>query len=120
MCRVEFRSAVTHGSRSENIWLARVAILHRERFREPTDPDVLLAYCLKRAHKREFLIRKMIGLGAALLRQVAPAVVAQFLAEHGAAPSRLSRREAERGVVMGRAAARSARPADAPRARCNR
>jgi 3-methyladenine DNA glycosylase AlkD len=104
----QLRGVMDRWVESENIWLARVAILHQERCRERTDPQVLLAYCLKRADEREFFIRKAIGWALRSYAKVAPEVVAQFLAEHGAALSGLSRREAERGVAMGRAAAPSA------------
>src|SRR5262249_8197701 len=91
---------------SENIWLARVAILHQERYRERTDSEMLFAYCLRRAADREFFVRKAIGWALRSYAKVEPDLVAQFLTGHGAALSGLSRREAERGVAMG------ARPPD--------
>ena len=90
---------------SENIWLARTAILHQDRYRERIDPDLLFAYCLRRAGDREFFIRKAIGWALRSYAKVRPEAVARFLTEHGDALSGLSRREAERGVAMGRAAA---------------
>src|SRR5262249_4557327 len=91
---------------SENIWLARVAILHQERYRERTDSEMLFAYCLRRAADREFFVRKAIGWALRSYAKVEPDLVAQFLTGHGAALSGLSRRDAERGVAMG------ARPRD--------
>jgi 3-methyladenine DNA glycosylase AlkD len=89
---------------SENLWLARTAILHQERWRLRTDPDRLFAYCLRRAADREFFVRKAIGWALRSYAKVAPEAVAGFLARHGTELSGLSRREAERGVEMGRRA----------------
>lgn len=87
---------------SDSIWLARVAILHQERWRERTDSDLLFAYCRRRAPDREFFIRKAIGWALRSYAKTAPEAVAAFLAAHGDELSGLSRREAERGVEMGR------------------
>ena len=87
---------------AENVWLARVAILHQERYRDGTDADLLFASCLRRAGDRDFFIRKAIGWALRSYAKVAPEAVAGFLAAHGAELSGLSRREAERGVEMGR------------------
>jgi 3-methyladenine DNA glycosylase AlkD len=87
---------------SESIWLARVAILHQERWRERTDVDRLFRYCRRRAADREFFVRKAIGWALRSYAKVAPEAVADFLGAHGGELSGLSRREAERGVEMGR------------------
>lgn len=98
----EVRSAMGGWIESENVWLVRVAILHQERWKSNTDSAVLFDYCLRRAGDREFFIRKAIGWALRSYAKVAPEVVAGFLAVHGHELSGLSRREAERGVVMGR------------------
>lgn len=100
------RAVMDHWVASEHIWLARAAILHQDRYRERTDPDLLFDYCLRRAGDREFFIRKAIGWALRSYAKVRPGPVARFLSEHGDALSGLSRREAERGVAMGRVAAR--------------
>ena len=105
------RAVMDHWVASEHIWLARAAILHQDRYRERTDPDLLFAYCLRRAGDREFFIRKAIGWALRSYAKVRPEAVARFLTEHGDALSGLSRREAERGVAMGRVAARRNRRA---------
>ena len=105
----ELRTVMDGWVESENIWLARVAILHQERFRDRTDSELLFAYCLRCASDREFFTRKAIGRALRSYAKVAPDVVAQFLTGHCAALSGLSRREAERGVAMGREVARPAR-----------
>jgi 3-methyladenine DNA glycosylase AlkD len=88
---------------SENLWLARVAILHQERWKERTDADRLFRYCLRRASDREFFLRKAIGWALRSYAKVAPEEVAAFVAAHRGELSGLSRREAERGIEMGRA-----------------
>jgi len=102
----ELRGVMDAWVESENIWLARVAILHQERYRQRTDTERLFAYCLRRASDREFFVRKAIGWALRSYAKVAPEVVADFLTGHGTALSGLSRREAERGVAMGLGVAR--------------
>src|SRR5262252_6032459 len=93
----ELRTVMDSWVESENIWLARAAILHQERYRERTDSELLFAYCLRRAADREFFVRKAVGWALRSYAKVAPDVVAQFLTGHGAALSGLSSWEAERG-----------------------
>lgn len=97
----ELRAALARWLVSDNIWLARTAILHQERWKERTDADVLFDWCLRRAADREFFIRKAIGWALRSYAKVAPEAVAAFLVVHGGDLSALSRREAERGVAMG-------------------
>ena len=100
----ELRTVMKRWVASENVWLARVAILHQERWKQRTDPGLLFDSCLRRAGDREFFIRKAIGWALRSYAKTEPDAVAAFLAEHGDRLSGLSRREAERGVEMGRAA----------------
>jgi 3-methyladenine DNA glycosylase AlkD len=79
---------------SPNLWLARTAILHQNRWKADTDADRLFAYCLRRADDREFFIRKAIGWALREHTKTDPDAVRRFLADHGAALSGLSRREA--------------------------
>jgi 3-methyladenine DNA glycosylase AlkD len=83
---------------SDNMWLARSAILHQDRWKEKTDARRLFAYCLRRAGDRDFFIRKAIGWSLRSYAAVDPAEVARFVDEHEAELSGLSRREALRGV----------------------
>jgi 3-methyladenine DNA glycosylase AlkD len=83
---------------SDNMWLARSAILHQDRWKEKTDARRLFAYCLRRAGDRDFFIRKAIGWSLRSYAAVDPAEVARFVEEHEAELSGLSRREALRGV----------------------
>jgi 3-methyladenine DNA glycosylase AlkD len=83
---------------SENIWLARTAILHQERWKARTDAGRLFAYCLRRAGDREFFIRKAIGWSLRSYAATDPAAVARFVQDHESVLSGLSKREALRGV----------------------
>lgn len=115
----ELRTVMDRWLDADDFWLARVAILHQERYRERTDAGLLFAYCRCRAGDREFFVRKAIGWALRSYAKVAPEAVAGFLAAYGDELSGLSRREAERGVAMGRAAlsnASSRTPAPARRA----
>jgi 3-methyladenine DNA glycosylase AlkD len=79
---------------SDNLWLARTALLHQLRYKGRTDTDRLFRYCLARAGHRDFFIRKAIGWA---LRQYAwtdPEPVREFVAAHRGVLSPLSVREA--------------------------
>jgi 3-methyladenine DNA glycosylase AlkD len=102
----ELRSVMDRWIDSANIWLVRVAILHQERWKSGTDAAVLFDYCLRRAGEREFFIRKAIGWALRSYAKVAPETVAGFISAHGHVLAGLSCREAERGIAMGRHAAR--------------
>jgi 3-methyladenine DNA glycosylase AlkD len=98
----ELRSVMDRWVEADDFWLARAAILHQERWKRRTDATVLFAYCLRSAGDREFFVRKAIGWALRSYAKVEPDAVAAFLADHGARLSGLSRREAERGIEMGR------------------
>ena len=83
---------------SENIWLARTAILHQERWKARTDAERLFAYCLRRAGDREFFIRKAIGWSLRSYAATDPSAVARFVHDHESLLSGLSKREALRGA----------------------
>jgi 3-methyladenine DNA glycosylase AlkD len=83
---------------SENIWLARTAILHQTRYKGDTDEERLFAYCRCRAPDTEFFIRKAIGWALREYGKTNPAAVKQFVADNEAALSGLSKREALKHV----------------------
>jgi 3-methyladenine DNA glycosylase AlkD len=92
----QLRAAMDEWVGADNVWLARTAILHQERWKERTDPDVLFAYCARRAGDREFFLRKAIGWALRSYARVDPEAVRAFVAAHEAELSGLSRREALR------------------------
>ena len=66
-----------------DMWLRRTAILSQNRSREATDTRRLFDFCLRRAHEREFFIRKAIGWALRDYARTDPDAVRRFLEEHG-------------------------------------
>jgi 3-methyladenine DNA glycosylase AlkD len=99
----------------DDIWLARTAILHQERWKAQTDARRLFAYCELRAADREFFIRKAIGWALRSYAATDPLAVERFVLEHEAVLSALSRREAMRGVERQLALVPSSPPPASPR-----
>lgn len=87
---------------SDELWVARTALLHQLGYTDATDADRLFRYCRLRAGDREFFIRKAIGWALRTYAAVAPDAVERFV-EATPALSPLSVREAMRGVARARA-----------------
>jgi 3-methyladenine DNA glycosylase AlkD len=87
--------------RSDDIWVARTAILHQLTYRDDTDGDRLFAYCRRRAGDSEFFIRKAIGWALRTYAAREPDRVAEFLRDTPSL-SPLSIREATKGVERAR------------------
>ncbi len=79
---------------SDDLWLARTSILHQERWKADTDPDILFGACLGRSADSEFFLRKAIGWALRSYSYVDPGAVEQFVRAHDAELSGLSKREA--------------------------
>jgi 3-methyladenine DNA glycosylase AlkD len=79
---------------SENLWLARTALIHQLRYRGDTDGARLFSYCLRRASDTDFFIRKAIGWALREYTKTDGKAVVRFLCENDAALSGLSKREA--------------------------
>lgn len=69
-------------SRSENLWLARTAILHQNKFRAKTDTARLFKYCAARAAEKDFFMRKAIGWALRDYSATDPEAVRAFVAAH--------------------------------------
>ena len=67
---------------SENIWIARSALLRQLHYEECTDATRLFGSSLRRAADTEFFIRKAIGWALRQYSKVAPAAVVAFVDEH--------------------------------------
>ena len=78
----------------DDLWLARAAILHQNRWRDATDPERLFRSCERRAGDTDFFIRKAIGWALREYTRVDPDAVRAFLAAHDSELSGLSKREA--------------------------
>lgn len=83
---------------SDDLWLARTAILHQLRWKEATDEARLFGMCLCRAADGDFFIRKAIGWALREYAKTSPDAVRTFVHEHADALSQLSRDEAMKHV----------------------
>lgn len=79
---------------SDNLWLARTAILHQNRWKDRTDEVRLFAFCEQRAPDTDFFMRKAIGWALREYSKTAPDAVRAFVAKHDRELSELSKREA--------------------------
>jgi 3-methyladenine DNA glycosylase AlkD len=77
-----------------NMWLRRAAIIGQIKHKDQTDEDRLFDYCRRRAHEKEFFIRKGIGWALRQHAYTNPGTVRAFLHKHQASLSPLSLREA--------------------------
>jgi 3-methyladenine DNA glycosylase AlkD len=79
---------------SDDIWIARTALLHQLHYKQDTDADRLFRYCSRRAGDPEFFIRKAIGWALREYSKTDAKAVRAFVRKHGRELSGLSRREA--------------------------
>jgi len=79
---------------SDNMWLARTAILHQLKYGDKADADRLFRYSLARADDTEFFIRKAIGWALRQYGRVDPDAVYSFVVQHADEFSGLTKREA--------------------------
>ena len=84
-------------SRSSDLWLVRIALLHQLEAYGRTDVDRLLRTCAFHAGSSEFFVRKAIGWALRQYARTDPAVVRAFVEAHPEL-SPLSRREALKGL----------------------
>jgi 3-methyladenine DNA glycosylase AlkD len=78
----------------DDMWLRRTALLAQLRHKAATDRTLLFDFCRRRAHEKEFFIRKAIGWALREYARADPDAVRSFLSENEASLSGLSRREA--------------------------
>jgi 3-methyladenine DNA glycosylase AlkD len=79
---------------SDDIWLARAAILHQLSYKSRTDADRLFAYADRRASDTEFFIRKALGWALRQHARTDPEAVRDFVASRADRLSGLTKREA--------------------------
>lgn len=80
--------------RSENVWLARTALLFQLNYRDAVDEASLFAFCRQRMGDEDFFIRKGMGWALREYSKTNPQAVRSFVARHEAELSGLTRREA--------------------------
>ena len=86
---------------SDDMWLARTAILHQNKWKTATDEARLFAMCLERAAETDFFYRKAIGWALREYSKTAPDAVRAFIAAHDNELSGLSKREGTQAAGAG-------------------
>lgn len=94
----ELATAMDEWAESDELWLARTAILHQLGYKERTDEERLFRYCLANAANPDFFMRKAIGWALREYTKTAPDAVRRFVEAHREQLSPLSRREALRRI----------------------
>ena len=79
---------------SDNIWLARTAILHQLLYKDRTDATRLFAYADQRAADTELFIRKALGWALRQYARTNPGAVRAYVSSHAEQLSGLTKREA--------------------------
>jgi 3-methyladenine DNA glycosylase AlkD len=79
---------------SDDLWLARSAIIHQLSYKESTDTDRLFAYADRRAADTDFFIRKALGWALRQYARTDPTTVRDFVASRADQLSALTKREA--------------------------
>ncbi len=83
----------------DDMWIRRTAILSMNKHKEKTDEKLLYDFCLRRAHEKEFFIRKAIGWALREYSYKAPDSVIKFLKTNRNTLSPLSYREGAKQLV---------------------
>lgn len=83
----------------DDMWIRRTAILSMNKHKEKTDEKLLYDFCLRRAHEKEFFIRKAIGWALREYSYKAPDSVIKFLKANRGTLSPLSYREGAKQLV---------------------
>ncbi len=85
----------------EFMWLRRTSLISPIKHKADTDHETLFAHCLRRAHEKEFFIRKAIGWTLREYAKTEPDRVRGFLLENRERWSGLSFREASKHLDVG-------------------
>jgi 3-methyladenine DNA glycosylase AlkD len=88
--RSETRPMIERWIDDPDMWIRRTAILAHLKHKNATDAAQLFDHCLRRAHEREFFIRKAIGWALREYSKTDPRAVRAFLAKNRQRLSKLS------------------------------
>lgn len=92
--RVAMRPTLERWIEDDDLWVRRTAILCQLGHKNETDAAMLFDFCLRRAHEREFFIRKAIGWALRQYAHTNPDAIRGFVDDHRDRLSGLSIREA--------------------------
>lgn len=84
----------------QNMWMRRTAIICQNKLRGATDQKRLFDFCLKRAHEKDFFIRKAIGWALREYAKTSPHVVKLFVQQHKDSLSLLSYQQATKWLTQ--------------------
>lgn len=85
--------------KSDDMWIARTAMLHQLTYKGDTDAGRLFDYALYLSGETEFFIRKSIGWALRQYAYVDPDAIASFVHEHEDKLSGLTKREALKHIT---------------------
>jgi 3-methyladenine DNA glycosylase AlkD len=99
--RDQTRPVIERWIDDEDMWIRRTALLSHLKHKRDTDAAQLFKHCLKRAHEREFFIRKAIGWALREYSKTDPRAVRAFLTKNRKRLSNLSYAEASKHLARG-------------------
>ncbi len=97
--RDQVRPAMERWIDDDDMWIRRAALLSQLRHKEQTDEAQLFDHCLRRAHEKEFFIRKAIGWALRDFSWTRPSAVQAFLRKNRNRLSPLSIREGSKRLA---------------------
>jgi 3-methyladenine DNA glycosylase AlkD len=92
--RAEMTPVIRDWLEDKDMWLRRTAIISQLNHKAATDATLLFECCARRAHEKEFFIRKAIGWALRQYARTDPEAVRRFVNQHEHELSGLSKREA--------------------------
>ena len=93
------RPLVERWIEDSDMWIRRTALLAHLKHKKATDAAQLFDHCLRRAHEREFFIRKAIGWALREYSKTEPRAVRAFLATNRQRLSKLSLAEGSKHLA---------------------
>jgi 3-methyladenine DNA glycosylase AlkD len=97
--RAKVRPTIERWIDDPDLWIRRTALLAHNTHKRATDQRQLFDHCLRRAHEKDFFIRKAIGWALRQYSYANPIAVRRFLRTNQNRLSGLSVREASRQLV---------------------
>lgn len=100
--RKAIRPVIERWIDDDHMWIRRAALIAHVKHKQATDAAQLFDHCLRRAHEKDFFIRKAIGWALRDYSKTNPAAVKSFLAKNKSALSALSYNEGSKHLGRSR------------------
>lgn len=97
--RKEVRPIIEQWIDDDDMWIRRTALIAHLKHKHETDARQLFAHCLRRAHEKEFFIRKAIGWALREYSKSDPRAVGAFIKRNEKRLSNLSIAEASKHLA---------------------